>query len=357
MDNRYMRRALALARRGWGQTSPNPMVGAVVVRDGVIVGQGYHVRYGLDHAETVALREAGERALGATVYVTLEPCTHFGQTPPCVDSLIVAGVKRVVVAVRDPNPVAGGGIEKLRAAGIEVDIGVESDATSELVAPFLHSFRSARPWVTLKLAVSLDAALADATGRSKWITGPVARRAAHRLRAGHDAVGIGIGTALADDPMLNVRGVRKPRVAPMRIIFDNRARLPMDSALVRTASMITTLVVAKEPATHSVEALEAAGVGVLTAASLELALRGLRERGVMSLVVEGGARLAGAFLEARGLVDRLIIFQAPLILGSGARNAFQHVSAGGFQNSSRMKVLERRALGEDTMTVYAPLKE
>jgi diaminohydroxyphosphoribosylaminopyrimidine deaminase/5-amino-6-(5-phosphoribosylamino)uracil reductase len=188
-DSAFMRRALDLAARGWGQTAPNPMVGAVVVRDGVVVGEGYHARYGGDHAEIAALRAAGGLARGATVYVSLEPCAHHGKTPPCADALIAAGVARVVAAADDPNAKAGGGADRLRAAGVDVDVGVEEDAARELNAPFFHAFASAdRPWVIVKLALSVDGAIADARRSAGWLTGPEARREAHALRARHDAV-------------------------------------------------------------------------------------------------------------------------------------------------------------------------
>ncbi|MGH7632905.1 MAG: bifunctional diaminohydroxyphosphoribosylaminopyrimidine deaminase/5-amino-6-(5-phosphoribosylamino)uracil reductase RibD, partial [Gemmatimonadaceae bacterium] len=212
-----MRRALALARRGWGQTAPNPLVGAVIVRDGRTVGEGYHARYGAPHAEIMALRAAGEGARGATMFVTLEPCAHHGHTPPCADALLAAGIVRVVVAARDPNPVAAGGVERLQAAGVTVDVGLEGAVAQEMNAAFLHAFSAIRPWVTLKLAVSLDGAIADAAGRSRWITGERARRVVHRLRAQSDAIAVGIGTVLADDPALTVRDAPAPRVAPLRV--------------------------------------------------------------------------------------------------------------------------------------------
>lgn len=347
-----MRRALALARRGWGWTAPNPMVGAVVVRDGTVVGEGYHARFGGPHAETVALDAAGARAAGSTVYVTLEPCTHHGKTPPCADALIAARVGRVVIGAGDPNPRAAGGVARLRAAGIDVTIGVEADAVRELDPAFFFSFAAARPWITLKLALSLDGALADAAGCSRWITGPRARRVVHRLRAGNDAVAVGIGTVLADDPLLTVRDVPAPRVPPRRVIFDRRARTPLAAALVRTAREVPTIVVAETPDPAAARALEAAGVRVLRAASLDQALEVLAGEGVRSLLVEGGARLAGALWE-RSLVDRLIIFQGPVVLGAGARGAFAFAPPRAIGSADRLPVRERRALGGDTMTVFA----
>lgn len=355
-----MRRAIALARNGYGQTAPNPMVGAVIVRGGEVVGEGYHARYGQPHAEAGALQAAGERARGSTVYVSLEPCAHTGMTPPCADALVAAGVTRVVIAARDPNPVAEGGAERLRAAGVEVVEGVEEEAARELNAPFFHAFESPRehrrPWVTLKLALSLDSAVADSEGGSRWITGPDARAAAHELRAGSDAVAVGIGTVLADDPLLTVRDARAPRVPPLRVVFDGRARTPVGSRLAGSARDVPTLLVVRDPDPESARALERAGVELLHAGTLEAALEELARRDVRSLLVEGGARLAGALLE-RALVDRLIIFRGAVLLGRGARGAFAHVPSTSIADAPRFRVLERRALGDDTMITYAVRSE
>jgi diaminohydroxyphosphoribosylaminopyrimidine deaminase/5-amino-6-(5-phosphoribosylamino)uracil reductase len=350
-DAAFMRLALALARRGWGQTTPNPMVGAVVVNGGEIVGEGYHARYGGDHAEVVALRAAGARAQGATLYVSLEPCAHHGKTPPCSDAVIAAGVSRVVTAVRDPDPKAAGGVERLRAAGLTVTVGLHEDEARELNAPFFNSFVSERPWIVLKLALSLDGAVADAGRTRAWLTGTASRREVHGLRAAADAVAAGIGTVL-DDPLLTVRDVAPPRVPPMRVVFDSHARLPLESALVRTAGAVPTLVVARTPDADRAGALRSHGVEVLAAASLGDALGALRARGVRSMLVEGGARLAGAFLGG-ATVDRLIIFQAPLILGAGALNAFASVPGRMITEADRLRMVECRVLGSDIMTTYA----
>lgn len=348
-----MRRALVLARRGWGRTAPNPMVGAVVVRDDVVVAEGWHEAYGGAHAELNALMDAKERARGADVFVTLEPCAHHGKTPPCVDALIEAGVRRVIVAVTDPNPDAQGGIAKMRAAGIAVTEGVETEAASELNAPFLFTHRDpSRPFVTLKLAVSLDGGLAPGDRTQRWLTGDTARRFVHQLRANADAIAVGIGTALADDPALTVRYGRRPRVAPVRVVFDQQARLPLGAQLVRTARKVPTWVLADAPDRAAAEPLEAAGVRIVDAHGLTSQLEALRAGGVRHLMVEGGAGLAGSLLTG-GFVDRLIIFQAPVLLGAGALPAFGAVLPGSGA-LSQWRVTERREFGDDFMTTYAP---
>lgn len=350
-DAAYMRRALDLARRGWGHTAPNPMVGAVVVRDQAVVGEGYHARYGEEHAEVAALRAAGGRASGATVYVTLEPCAHEGQTPPCTDALIRAGVRRVVIAIRDPHPAARSGLDRLHAAGIATTVGPEAAAARELNAPFLHALHSDRPWVTLKLALSLDGAVRDAAGTPGWLTGTAARDEVHRLRAGCDAIAVGIGTVLADDPLLTVRDAPPPRIPPLRVVFDGTARLPLSSRLVRSVAQGPVCVVARAPDADRAARLAAAGVEMLVATTLDAALRALRARGVRSLLVEGGPRLAGSTLAASA-VDRLVIFQAPMVLGAGAELAFAFAPATTLLAARRWTVVARDAFGDDVMTIY-----
>lgn len=352
-DVRFMRRAIALGERGAGQVAPNPKVGAVIVRDGEIVGEGWHQRYGDAHAEVHALAAAGERARGATAYVSLEPCNHHGKTPPCTDALIAAGIARVVCATRDPNAVAAGGAERLREAGIEVVIGVGESAALVANAPFFHAARHVDvPFVTLKLATSIDGAIVDATRQRGWITGPDALAAVHQLRAESDAIGVGIGTALADDPMLNVRLAPAPRVAPRRVIFDRRARLPLGSQLVRSAGELPLTVVTDGSQPRREADLASQGVDILVAPLVADAFRALRQRGVRHLLVEGGSVIASDLLDA-GLVHHLIIFQAPVILGTGAVPAFAAYPSQGAAVAPRLRVLERRVYGDDLMTRYA----
>lgn len=357
-DRRFMRRAISLARRGWGHTAPNPLVGAVVVRDGKIVGEGWHAEFGGPHAEIVALRAAGELAAGGTIYVTLEPCNHQGKTPPCTEAVLAAGISRVVIGARDPNALATGGLERLEAAGVRVEAGIEMAAALELDPAYFHAARgSDRPWVTLKLAMSLDAAIADHTRRRGWLTGMQARRAVHRLRAEADAIGVGINTALADDPLLTVRYGYSTRVPPLRVIFDRAFRLPLDSALVRGVPDAPLMVIGgsgADPAEFArARALEEHGVSVERAPTLDTALRLLRSRGVRHLFCEGGASIAGSLLGA-GLVDRLVIFQAPVLLGAGALPAFGSVPSATAGDAARWRIVQRRMYGQDLMTIYAP---
>ena len=352
-----MRRALELAARGWGRVAPNPLVGAVVVRDGEVVGEGWHAEYGAAHAEVMALREAGARAQGATLYVTLEPCAHHGQTPPCTDAVRQAGIARLVYATPDPNPKAAGGAERLRSAGVAVEGGVARADADALNAAFLHRFTPAsteRPWVELKLALSLDARVADSAGRSAWITGEEARAEVHRLRAGFDAIAVGIGTAVADDPLLTVRGAVTPRVPPVRVVFDRALRLPLTSRLVASISEAPLWVMAGEsPDAERRRALEAAGARVFAAPDLRAGLAALRGAGVYSLFSEGGATLTGALL-GEGAVDRLQLFYAPLLLGPEGVAAFAGVGSPPIEMARRWRTLRSERFGADTLITLAP---
>jgi len=322
-DARWMDAALEAG--ALGTPSPNPHVGAAVVRDGKILGRGHHERAGEDHAEIAALREAGASARGATLYVTLEPCNHEGRTPPCTDAVIAAGIARVVIGCRDPNPhVAGGGVEKLVGAGVRVDVGCREAEARKLIAPWSKFVTTGLPYVTLKLGLSLDGRIASRTGSSKWVTGPEARARVHLLRAHHDAVVIGIGTALADDPRLTVRDA--PGQSPLRIIFDTKLRLPLSGRLVQSAREVPTWVICTTDAPSSAEGqLTERGVEVLRAPpSAEgridpiAALRMMASRGIVAAMIEGGAELAGSVL-AGAVVDELHAFIAPILLGPRGR--------------------------------------
>jgi diaminohydroxyphosphoribosylaminopyrimidine deaminase/5-amino-6-(5-phosphoribosylamino)uracil reductase len=322
-DEKWM--AQALEHGAHGNPSPNPHVGAVVVKDGRLLGAGHHERAGEDHAEVVALRQAGDAARGATLYVTLEPCNHDGRTPPCTSAIARAKVARVVVGCNDPNPhVVGGGAEKLREAGIKVDVGCLEPEAGRLIAPWRKFVTTGVPYVTLKLALSLDGRIATRTGASKWVTGPEARARVHQLRAQHDAVIVGIGTALADDPRLTVRDA--PGHSPLRVVFDTRLRLPLGARLVQTARDVPTWVVCTTDASSSAEeSLVERGVEVLRAPSsaegridAQGALKMLAARGIVMAMIEGGAELAGSVL-AGAVVDELHCFIAPILLGPRGR--------------------------------------
>lgn len=353
MDEREaMTRALELAWRGWGRVSPNPLVGAVLLKDGVVVGEGWHHEYGSAHAETIALAAAGPRAHGATLVATLEPCAHQGKQPPCAPAVLAAGVRRVVIALADPNPEASGGAVLLNAAGVTAEIGLMADSACRQNAAFLHRYRNAeRPFVALKLATTVDGRIADRAGHSRWISGSIARDYVHWLRAGFDAIASGGHTARIDDSSLTVRGELEPRRPPVRIIFDSRGDLPRTLKLVRTAAELPTWVVVDPTApTLSRSALESSGVRVFVAGSLTDGMIQLRGAGIESMIVEGGGRLGGALL-AEGLVDRFHWIQSPLWLGDDGVPAFSGVPAYSVADAARWSVVERRALGEDTLLV------
>jgi diaminohydroxyphosphoribosylaminopyrimidine deaminase/5-amino-6-(5-phosphoribosylamino)uracil reductase len=347
-----MRRALDLALAGWGRVSPNPLVGAVVLSDGRVVGEGYHAEFGDAHAEVAALRAAGEQARGGTLIVTLEPCAHHGKTPPCVAAIIAAGVRRVVAAIRDPDAGARGGAEALRRAGIEVEIGLLAEEAAALNAPFLFArLHHNRPFVALKLATSIDGRIADTEGRSQWISGPEAREFVHWLRAGFDAIAIGGTTALRDNPQLTVRGSLTPRRPPVRVVFDRRAMLNPGVELVETARAVPTWVVASvEAPAANVAILEANGVRVLRPTSLASGLAMLRTEGIESVLCEGGGALGAKLLED-SLVDRLYWVQSPVWLGERAVPAFPGVPERSLPEAPRWIPVERRALGADTLLV------
>lgn len=328
IDLAMMRLALSEARKA--VPSPNPPVGAIVLAsDGRVLAQRCHTRAGEDHAEALALIDAGSAARGATLYVTLEPCNHQGRTPPCVDAILTAGIRRVVIGCLDPNPaVVGGGADRLRAAGLEVEVGVAAAEARALVAPWTKFITTGLPHVSLKLALSLDGRIATRTGASKWVTGPEARAKVQELRARHDAVGVGIGTVLADDPRLTVRDLEvlpSGRV-PARVVFDSRLRLPLNSRLVQTAREVPTWILTGSDAAEDAEqAFVDAGCAVVRVPNsaegrvdVAAALRLLASQGVVSILIEGGAELAGSLLASR-LADELHAFIAPILLGPRGR--------------------------------------
>jgi diaminohydroxyphosphoribosylaminopyrimidine deaminase / 5-amino-6-(5-phosphoribosylamino)uracil reductase len=347
-----MARALDLAWRGWGRVQPNPLVGAVILQGGEPVGEGWHPEYGDRHAEAVALAGAGDRARGATMIVTLEPCSHQGKQPPCTEAIIRSGIRRVVAALQDPNPVAAGGGERLRQAGIDVDLGSQADSAAAQNAIFLHSLRgTGRPFVALKLATTLNGKIADGFGRSRWISGEQSRDFVQWLRAGFDAIAVGGRTARFDDPSLTVRGPLQPRIPPKRIVFDRAADLGPQLTLVRTATETPTFAVVDPGADAArIKRLEAAGVAILRAGTLRDALSALGQRGVTSLLIEGGGQLAGALLAA-GLVDRYYWLQAPVWLGDEAIPAVAGLPARELDKAERWRVVERRAMGQDSLLV------
>jgi diaminohydroxyphosphoribosylaminopyrimidine deaminase/5-amino-6-(5-phosphoribosylamino)uracil reductase len=322
-DLRWMRRALAEAERGRGHVEPNPMVGAVLVRDGRLVGVGHHTRFGGPHAEIEALTAAGPAARGATLYVTLEPCCHFGKTPPCADAVLAAGITRVVAAIRDPFPrVAGGGLARLREAGLTVEVGLEAEAARRLNAPYLKRLATGLPHVTAKWAMTLDGKTATASGDSRWISGPRSRALVHELRGRMDAILVGIGTALADDPQLTARPPG-PRCAA-RVVLDPAARLPETSQLVRTAREVPVWVAVNDraPADRR-EALARRGCELLAFPGpgrlpILPVLAELGRRGVTNLLIEGGGQVLGAFLDA-GQVDAVEVYIAPVVEGGAPR--------------------------------------
>lgn len=349
-----MRRALALAPGGRGRTSPNPMVGAVVVRDGVVVGEGYHSQVGGPHAEVVALEAAGTKARGGTLYVILEPCCHTGRTPPCTEAVLRAGIARVVAAVRDPNPaVRGRGLARLQEAGVAVEEGLCEGEARALNAAFFTWITLGRPLGILKAGMSLDGKIATRGGDSRWITGEAGRRRAHQMRAEVDAVLVGADTALKDDPLLTARDVETPR-QPLRVVVDSRARLPLEHRLVRTAREVPTLLATTAQAPGDrVAALTQAGVEVLTVegpgprVDLRALAEGLAKRDVTSVLLEGGGTLHAAALEA-GIVDRVALFVSPLLVGgSQAVPVLGGIGAASLTDAWRLTDATVERVGED----------
>ena len=353
-----MRHALRLAARSLGQVAPNPAVGCVIVADGVIVGRGWTAPGGRPHAEAIALAQAGEGARGATAFVTLEPCAHLGQTPPCADALIAAGVSRVVGAVVDPDPrVKGRGFVKLAAAGIDLAQGVCEEDAGALNAGFFKRIKEGRPLVALKIAESADGFVADASGKTRWITSERSRRRSHLMRAQNDAIMVGIGTVLADDPLLTCRLEGLENRSPMRVVVDSRLRLPPNSQLARTARETPVLVFTV--ANTGGEALTASGVEIVRVEAdadghpdLAAVLSVLAARGITRLLVEGGPTLHAAFLR-RGLADLAYRYAARTTLGSGLRSAMPTREAQSPTNAPHFTFLACETLGPDLLETFA----
>ena len=358
-DRRFMELALTLGRRGLGRTWPNPAVGAVVVKDGVIVGRGWTQAGGRPHAEPEALRRAGDAARGATLYVTLEPCSHFGKSPPCADAIIAAGISRVVASIEDPNPeVAGQGFAKLRAAGITVDIGLGATEATHDHAGHIRRIRDKRPHVILKLAASADDKIAAAGHRPIDITGDIAKTRVHLLRAQSDAIMVGIGTVLADDPLLTCRLPGMEARSPVRVVLDRALRIQGSSRLVHSARQTPLWVMTSETSEAAAAArLGAAGAQVIrvhgAAGGLDLpaVLHNLSERGITRLMVEGGARVASSFVAA-GLVDEIWLLRGPGTVGADGVSALDAMPLSAITQSPNFKVRASETLGEDSLTIY-----
>ena len=363
-DRQHMAAALHLAERGLYSTAPNPNVGCVVVSDGNVVGQGWHARAGEPHAEVHALREAGEQARGADVFVTLEPCSHHGRTPPCADALVAAGVSRVVVAMQDPNPQVGGcGVERLKAAGIRVATGLLEGQARKLNPGFVSRMQRGRPWVRLKLAASLDGRTAMASGESQWITGDAARRDVQRLRARSSAIVTGIGTVLADDPSMNVRleasdlnGVEPVR-QPLRVVLDTQLRTPATMKMLSLPG--ETLVLTGNADVKARSVLQQAGASVEAIAvqderlSPAAVLKYLAQREINEVLLECGPTLAGAFMAA-GLVDELVLYLAPHLMGDTGRGLFSLPGLEKMRDRIELEWLDVRPVGNDWRITARP---
>lgn len=368
VPQQFMAQALQLAEQGLYTTDPNPRVGCLVVKDGQVVGRGWHRRAGEPHAEVHALQEAGEQARGATLYVTLEPCSHHGRTPPCAEAVLRSGVRRVVVAMRDPNPqVAGRGLEMLRQAGIEVEVGVLEKQARELNIGFVSRMERGRPWVRCKLAMSLDGRTAMASGESFWITGPAARQDVQRLRARSSAVITGVGTLLHDNPSMNVRAAElgKPSLdesqirQPLRVVVDSGLRGRPDAKLFGLEGDTLVAYGPSRVAADAVQEFQARGITLLpldeNEAGLDLAqlLKELAARGCNEVLVEAGAGLSGAFMRA-GLIDELWVYMAPKLMGSSARPLLDLPEVTTMAESVPLELQDVRQVGQDLRLIYSP---
>ena len=352
-DNDYIKRTIKLARKGIGYVNPNPMVGSVIVKHGEIVGQGYHQCFGKEHAEIMALRDAGEKSRGATLFVNLEPCCHYGKTPPCTDAIIKAGIKRVVIGMVDPNPLVNqGGIEILKQHQIEVITGVEESACKEFNRVFIKYISTAMPYVTLKIAQSLDGRIATVTGNSQWITSHPARVAAHRLRSESDAIIVGIGTVLADDPQLTVRHVRGRN--PVRIVLDSRLRISFESQLLSDEHVHQTIIATTSNDLSKIDRIKEKGAHAWVIeqdkngnVSLPILLKKLAQARMSAVMVEGGAGLYTSFLKAK-MVDRIVFALAPKIIGIG-KDAIGNLGILDVDNCIKLFNVKIKKLGPDIL--------
>ena len=357
--NEYMQRALRLAKRGLYTTDPNPRVGCVLVKNGEIVGEGWHKRAGEPHAEILALEQAGDRASGATVYVTLEPCSHTGKTPPCVDALIQAGVTKVIAAMVDPNPqVAGKGLKKLRENGIDAESGLLEDQARALNPGFIKRMETGLPYVRVKMAMSLDGRTAMASGESQWITGEPARRDVQHLRARSSAVLTGIGTVLADDPSMNVRlsgkelGIDGAVRQPMCVVIDSHMRFPRDAKLCKQEGDV--LVVTTSDAVNSIAGCEVIKIpAVDDRVDLNAVMKLLAERQINEVHVEAGATLSGALLQNK-LVDEIIVYMAPCLMGDEARGLFSMAGLSEMKDRVSLDIQDVRTIGKDLRITAKP---
>ena len=334
-----------------GPRRREPDVGALVLKNGALIGEGWHAEFGGPHAETLALKAAGAEAKGADLVVTLEPCAHRGKTPPCAEAIVDAGIRRVVFGAADVDPRAKGGAGVLRRAGIAVEGGLLADEVRAQNAAFFHQHAPAdRPMVAIKLAVSLDGRIADHERRSQWIAGAESRGWVHWLRAGFDAIGVGVGTVRSDDPRLTVRGEVTPLVAPLRVVFDDRAKTPVDARILRDGIASVAILTAPDAPQARLEKLRDREADVITADGLSGQLRALKARGITSLLVEGGGILAGRLVQ-EGLVDRLFILTAPIMLGHDGVPAFGALSGVKLADVHRWRLVGRKSLGADTLIV------
>jgi diaminohydroxyphosphoribosylaminopyrimidine deaminase/5-amino-6-(5-phosphoribosylamino)uracil reductase len=351
-DEQWMKRAIRLAEKGRGRTSPNPMVGAVLVKEGIVVGEGYHARAGEAHAEIIALRKAREEARGSTLYINLEPCTHYGRTPPCVPVIIEAGVRRVVIGIEDPNPlIKAKGLESLAKAGLEVKVGILEKECRRLNEAFYKYILKREPFVILKAAATLDGKIATRDGESKWISGETSRRFVHRLRDQVDGVVVGIDTVLQDDPMLTAR-VKGGR-DPFRIVLDSRLRIPEEAKVIKADPSKTIIATTELAARDKRQRLEKMGAQILVLdseherVSLKPLLSKLVEMGMMSLLLEGGSQINGSFLD-EGLIDKFLLFLSPRLMGDPkALGIFGGRGVSNLNEAVAVREISTKRIGED----------